>query len=526
MASEDLANLSLDGGAEEGFAFEFEDDEEEVLDLRWCILGRFLCDKTIHVNSMMVRMADLWRPVKGVTIKEAKTGLFLFRFNHPLDMEEVLRNGPWTFDNHLLVMERVHIGVQIENIPLFHADFWVQVHHLPTGLMKEAVGTQLANYIGSFVEYDKNNNSSLWRPYMRLRVKVDVRLPLKKDTRVKDRSGNWCTVIFKYEKLGIFCFLCGVMGHAENRCEVRFAMESDDGNRKWSNDLRAEPRRSAGRQTSRWLLDERSGSSNNRGGGGGGPTRGGGVFREARQNSGEHSMQGPINFNVQNNTVEIPIIPSHNSQPNPLIPNQFPAFTTQKTITANPQSLPMNSPLISVPTITSASANQPPPSLVFRATLNSHSQPSRVRRDVSKPNSISHSPTNHHLMLTTPTHVIPPSNLPNTHAIIEPITINDPTSQNNPYTSTHLLTHHPNILQISSTPNQGLTRQNIISTNTLQHSHGPACIIEETSEPDEMEIHVERKRRRDDEAKNNSTLDATNQHFLSAGPGSQDCREQ
>jgi hypothetical protein len=71
-----------------------------------------------------------------------------------------------------------------------------------------------------------------------------------------------------------------------------------------------------------------------------------------------------------------------------------------------------------------------------------------------------------------------------------------------------------------------LTRQNIISTNTLQHSHGPACIIEETSEPDEMEIHVERKRRRDDEAKNNSTLDATNQHFLSAGPGSQDCREQ
>ncbi|KAK2417112.1 hypothetical protein QL285_039450 [Trifolium repens] len=463
MASEDLANLSLDGGPNEGFTFEFEDDEEEVLDLRWCILGRFLCDKTIHVNSMMVRMADLWRPVKGVTIKEAKTGLFLFRFNHRLDMEEVLRNGPWSFDNHLLVMERVQIGVQIENIPLFHADFWVQVHHLPTGLMKETVGTQLANYIGSFVEYVKNNNSSFWRPYMRLRVKVDVRLPLKKDTRVKDRSGNWCTVIFKYEKLGIFCFLCGVMGNAENRCEVRFAMESDDGNRKWSNDLRADPRRSAGRQTSRWLLDERSGSSNNRGGGGGGPTRGGGVFREARQNSGEHSMQGPTNFNVHNNTLGNQITPCHIRQPNPLIPIQCPAFTTQKTITANPQSLPMNSPLISGPAVTSTTTSQPlpPPSLVFRASLNSHSQPSRVRRDVSKPNSTFQSSFNHHLTLLPSVHVNSPSNLPNTHTIIEPITISDPTCQINSPSATQYLTHHPNILQLSSTPNQGLPHQNI-----------------------------------------------------------------
>ncbi|MCI27837.1 hypothetical protein A2U01_0049037 [Trifolium medium] len=107
MASEDLVNLSLNGGEEEGFVFEFDEGGEEVEDLRWCLIGRFLCDRTIHVNSMMVRMANLWQPVKGVTIKEAKPGLFLFRFNHQLDMEEVLQNGPWTFDNHLLVLERV-----------------------------------------------------------------------------------------------------------------------------------------------------------------------------------------------------------------------------------------------------------------------------------------------------------------------------------------------------------------------------------------------------------------------------------
>jgi hypothetical protein len=91
------------------------------------------------------------------------------------------------------------------------------------GLMKEKVGTALANYIGTFMEYDKNNNSSFWRQYMRMRVRIDVRLPLKKDTKVMNKEGKWCTVKFKYEKLGTFCLVCGIMGHAENKCEIPFA---------------------------------------------------------------------------------------------------------------------------------------------------------------------------------------------------------------------------------------------------------------------------------------------------------------
>ncbi|PNY09256.1 hypothetical protein L195_g005802 [Trifolium pratense] len=143
-------------------------------------------------------MADLWKPVRGVTIKEARRGLFLFSFSHPLDMEEVLNGGPWTFDNNMLIMDR------------------------------ESMGTKLANYIETFVEYDKNKNTSFWRQFMRVRVKIDVRQPLKKDTRVKDRAGEWCNVNFKYEKLGVFCFVCGIMGHTVNKCEVRYSMENNE----------------------------------------------------------------------------------------------------------------------------------------------------------------------------------------------------------------------------------------------------------------------------------------------------------
>lgn len=100
--------------------------------------------------------------MKGVTIKQANKGLFLFHFSHSLDKEAALKGGPWIFDSHLLIIERVKLGVQIENVPLFHVNFWVQTHNLPVGLMFEKVGRTVANFIGTFVEYDKNNNLTFW----------------------------------------------------------------------------------------------------------------------------------------------------------------------------------------------------------------------------------------------------------------------------------------------------------------------------------------------------------------------------
>jgi hypothetical protein len=65
MVHPNLDGLSLNEEEEEGFNFDFDDGGDVQLDLRWCLVGSFLCDRTIHFNSMRVRMADLWKPVKG-----------------------------------------------------------------------------------------------------------------------------------------------------------------------------------------------------------------------------------------------------------------------------------------------------------------------------------------------------------------------------------------------------------------------------------------------------------------------------
>ncbi|MCI43386.1 hypothetical protein A2U01_0064623 [Trifolium medium] len=67
---------------------------------------------------------------------------------------------------------------------------------------------------------------------MRIRVRLDVRIPIKKELKVQKLGGEWHVVQLQYEKLGNFCFLCGVLGHAQRFCDKLYGiwrMEIDDG---------------------------------------------------------------------------------------------------------------------------------------------------------------------------------------------------------------------------------------------------------------------------------------------------------
>ncbi|GAU30882.1 hypothetical protein TSUD_15680 [Trifolium subterraneum] len=195
MAEINFQSLNLD--EEEELNFVVGEDTDEQHDLNLCLVGRFVHDRPIQFNSMKACLADVWRLVKGMTVKEATQGLYLFKFFHPLDVEEVLKGGPWNFDSFTLIIDRLKIGVALQDIPLFHVNFWVQIHDVPLGMMIETVGKGFANYIGEFVEYDKNNSTSFWRKYMRVKVRVDVRRPLKIEKKIKLNGGKWVVVKFK-----------------------------------------------------------------------------------------------------------------------------------------------------------------------------------------------------------------------------------------------------------------------------------------------------------------------------------------
>lgn len=250
-----MENLGIDDEENEAFVFE-EGVEEESNKYELCLVGRFLTEKSINVRAMKSKLADIWRPAMGINIKEIESGVFLFQFYHREDVQWVVKGGPWSFDNAMLIIKEITTGEEPLKVPLWSLNFWIQIYDLPTGFMTEAVGRQLGNFFGQYLEYDQKNNEGIWREYMRLKISLDVRKPLKRKKKITRRNGTEFMVTCKYERLGEFCFSCGLVSHTERFCRRSLDKRGDEASKEWGNWLRAPPRRAAGQSKSKWLREE------------------------------------------------------------------------------------------------------------------------------------------------------------------------------------------------------------------------------------------------------------------------------
>ena len=90
---------------------------------------------------------------------------------------------------------------------------------------------------------------------MRIKVSIDVTVPLKKEWCVCASNVEFVIVYFKYEKHGVFCHRCGVLGHTNKVCLDLFKQDSDDGVRNWGPYLKPVSQRIGTAATNIWLQD-------------------------------------------------------------------------------------------------------------------------------------------------------------------------------------------------------------------------------------------------------------------------------
>ena len=67
---------------------------------------------------------------------------------------------------------------------------------------------------------DANEKGFCLGSFMRIRVMIDISNPLCRGRKVRLGESSQFWVDFKYERMPIFCYLCGLVTHDENDCLV------------------------------------------------------------------------------------------------------------------------------------------------------------------------------------------------------------------------------------------------------------------------------------------------------------------
>lgn len=75
-----------------------EKKEEELG--KFCVVCRLLTNHNINFMAFKQTMASVWHPVKRMIAKELGNNCYLIQFFHQMDLDRIMKHGPWTFSNN------------------------------------------------------------------------------------------------------------------------------------------------------------------------------------------------------------------------------------------------------------------------------------------------------------------------------------------------------------------------------------------------------------------------------------------
>lgn len=105
---EGYEKLRISDDDQEGLIIEEVPSDDQNNDYERGLVRSFMTNIKINFGAMQDTLSAIWRPVKGVFMEETVyPNLFIFKFFHDPDIKRVLDDGPWTFNQQVLLLKKL-----------------------------------------------------------------------------------------------------------------------------------------------------------------------------------------------------------------------------------------------------------------------------------------------------------------------------------------------------------------------------------------------------------------------------------
>ncbi|KAF4392294.1 hypothetical protein F8388_012750 [Cannabis sativa] len=179
-----------------------------------CLVGKVVAPMVVDAGDVTDEVTKKWQKrVVVSSLADSGVNYFKLGFENNVDRDWALEHGPWSFKGYTFALRMWSPScegcVSIDSIKL-----WVQIHNLPHEFFSIANGHLLGSLIGKVMKVELlEDNPMSWSLFLRVLVEVNIDKPLVSGCYFDLANGMKKWLQFKYEKLGMFCYFCGCLGH-------------------------------------------------------------------------------------------------------------------------------------------------------------------------------------------------------------------------------------------------------------------------------------------------------------------------
>lgn len=126
-----LEHIKLTTDEEEVIAISDDGRQEAIESCNLSLIGKFLTCKPYNKVAAKNTLRRSWGLDEGIQILEVGPNLFQFKFQSEFDMVRILRGGPWSFDNQILILQKWQKGMIVGNIKMENVSLRIQIWGAP-----------------------------------------------------------------------------------------------------------------------------------------------------------------------------------------------------------------------------------------------------------------------------------------------------------------------------------------------------------------------------------------------------------
>ncbi|KAL0402503.1 UNVERIFIED_CONTAM: hypothetical protein Slati_4280200 [Sesamum latifolium] len=198
------------------------------------IIAKILYDKPLNNNAIKSTLIKAWglHPKIHTNVVDQNTVVFLLENEN--DRRRIWNLSPWSFLGNLIVSKPWLPEEALEDVDLSKIQIWVQATGVPVRFVNKATAEKIGNTVGKFIGTDLATEGHKWRKSLRIRVEVEIKEPLKDHVVIKCQENKSFVLEIRYERLGDFCHVCGILGHKISSCCNKPPHEQPDFFQIWS----------------------------------------------------------------------------------------------------------------------------------------------------------------------------------------------------------------------------------------------------------------------------------------------------